>query len=99
MSLQIDTQKIGKVCRQYGISYLGLFGSQARGEASLRSDIDLLVRYSPTSEVRSLLDHLQVQLDLGSLFGKNVDLVEEEYLKPQVRPYVMKDLKPIYESA
>ena len=36
--------KIDDLCDKYGINYLGMFGSVARGEARKGSDIDLLVR-------------------------------------------------------
>ena len=34
--------KFDNVCEKYGINYLGLFGSVARGEETQKSDIDLL---------------------------------------------------------
>lgn len=98
LSLQ-QQQKIEEICRQSGIIFLGLFGSQARGEASDTSDVDLLVRYLPLSPIRSLLDHVGVQLQISDLLGREVDLVDERSLKPAIKPYVLRDLKPLYERS
>ena len=36
--------KVDDICDKYGINYLGLFGSMARGEQTKNSDVDLLVK-------------------------------------------------------
>ncbi len=41
-----DKQKIIEICRKNDDSYCALFGSYARGEATEKSDIDLLVKFS-----------------------------------------------------
>jgi predicted nucleotidyltransferase len=56
-----------------------LFGSYARGEATRRSDVDILVKYTPNSNI-SLLDHAGMMCDLQHLLHKKVDLVEDGYI-------------------
>ncbi|WP_222706266.1 nucleotidyltransferase family protein [Actinomyces ruminicola] len=37
-----DPERLGELCRRFGIATLDVFGSVARGEANSASDIDLL---------------------------------------------------------
>ncbi|EKE00123.1 MAG: hypothetical protein ACD_22C00089G0005 [uncultured bacterium] len=91
----LDSLALKNICEQQGISYLGLFGSYARGDNRADSDIDLLVEYSRPV---GYLTHAKVQNILEDYFNKPVDLIFRNSLKPRIRPYVMKDLKTVYEK-
>ena len=81
-----------------GVSRIGLFGSVARGDAKVTSDIDILVEFSDNSlefDRFSALYELQQLLEL--LLQHKVDLVTREGIKPRLLPYVQKDL--IYAAA
>jgi hypothetical protein len=93
MNLNIDQRKIAEFCRNSGISYLALFGSQARGEARESSDVDLLVDFS---EEKSLLDHVRLENNLEKLLGRKVDMVTRRSLHPYIKKYVMDDIEPLY---
>jgi uncharacterized protein len=67
--------------RHYG-TRVRLFGSVARGQEGARSDIDLLVRFSPGS---SLFDLLHLTRELEDLLGRRVDVVSEGGLKARDR--------------
>lgn len=95
MKLSIDNQKIQQLCQNQGISYLGLFGSYARGENNPTSDVDLLVKFDKRV---TLLDIARAQNNFSDLLNKPVDLVVEKTLNPLIRPYVEKDLVTIYEK-
>jgi hypothetical protein len=56
-----------------------VFGSVARGEARLGSDLDLLVDFEPEA---SLLDHIGLFQDLESLLGVRVDVIDRDGLSP-----------------
>jgi hypothetical protein len=86
---------INEICRQNGITYLGLFGSFARGDYNDRSDVDLLAKYR---EPLSLLEKGRVINSFQDVLGREVDLVSSKHLKKGIRPYVEKDLKTIYEE-
>ncbi len=58
-----------------------VFGSFARREETPESDIDLLVDYDPKARV-SLLDIIRQKIDLERITGRQIDLVENGYLKP-----------------
>jgi uncharacterized protein len=75
--------------KNFGVARLALFGSFARDEANEHSDIDMLVRFDriPTSK-----DYFGLQFYLEDLLGRPVDLVTDKALRPELRPFVEKDL-------
>lgn len=72
-----------------------LFGSYSRGEETSRSDIDILVQFEP---IVDLFDHVEMQLELQDILGKDVDLVSDGTFYPWVANAVEKDKILIYES-
>jgi uncharacterized protein len=68
---------------RFDVSSLRLFGSFARNDASAASDIDLVVRFRHVATFRGYMDLL---LHLENLLGRNVDLVTEDALRPELRP-------------
>ncbi len=97
MQLQYDKAKLDRLCEQYNINFLGLFGSYARGEADSSSDIDLLVEFSETP---SLFQHVGIEQNFSEVLfnNKKVDLVQRKSLNKYISPHVLKDLRPIYEK-
>ena len=89
-----DKERLLKLCRQYDVASLKVFGSVARGEENEGSHIDILVRF-----VRplSLLMLIRFERELSELFGRQVDLVTEQALSPYIRSSVMATVKDIYE--
>jgi predicted nucleotidyltransferase len=89
-----DKERLLKLCRQYDVASLRIFGSVARGEDNEGSDIDILVSF-----VRplSLLRLIRFERELSELFGRQVDLVTEQALSPYIRSSVMATVKDIYE--
>ena len=74
---------------RFGVTKLALFGSTARGAARSDSDVDVLVAFDgPATSQR----YFGVQFYLEDLLGVPVDLVTEKALRPQLRPFVEKDL-------
>jgi len=93
MKLKIDQIKLNNICKENKISYLALFGSHARGEETGTSDIDLLARFEGNI---TLFDLAHAQNDFEDFFGKPVDLIMEDNLRPRIRPYIINDLAPLY---
>lgn len=79
-------QKIIPILKSHGVSKAGLFGSVARGEATEKSDIDVLVEIGP--EV-GLLKFIGLKLELEKALGKKVDLVEYAMVKPALKKYIL----------
>ena len=69
-----------------------IFGSVARGEAKLDSDVDVLVDLEPG---RSLLDLGGLLMDLRDLLGCNVDVVTEKGLRERIRDRVLREAVPL----
>jgi predicted nucleotidyltransferase len=68
---------------------LALFGSVARDDASLASDIDLLVEFDRPVGLFGLF---ALQDRLEDIFGCKVDLGTPNSLKPRLRTSVMSEL-------
>lgn len=93
MKVTINQNLINAICDQEGIVYLGLFGSQARGDAKKASDVDLLVNFKQT---KSLFQLARIQEKLEGAFDKKVDLVLDTSIKELLKPYILKDLVTLY---
>jgi predicted nucleotidyltransferase len=72
-----------------------LFGSFARGDADVDSDIDILVELDYSERIG--LMYFQMQLELQKLLNKEIDLVSEKALSRHIRPIVGKEKQLIYE--
>lgn len=85
--------KIEAYADQYGVDNVRVFGSVARGDADTDSDIDLLVNLKPGTRFSGYLRFVQSLVDL---FGRNVQVVEEEAIvHPLVRESIYQDLVEI----
>ena len=71
--------------RRWQIAELSLFGSALRDDFGPDSDVDVLVTFEE-GETWSLLDLVQMKLDLEDLFGRSVDVVEAAALRNPVPP-------------
>ena len=76
---------------QYPIKDLGIFGSVARGDNTLKSDIDILVEFNKNHNM-GLFEFIGLEQDLSDLLGKKVDLVMKSGLKPAIKKYVLKNI-------
>lgn len=70
-----------RLAESYRIRSLGLFGSYARGTASRRSDIDILVSFK---EAPTLFTFVRLKRELERALGRRVDLVMREALRPSI---------------
>jgi predicted nucleotidyltransferase len=77
----------------YKPTYIGIFGSYARGDNREDSDIDIL--YTLKEVVG--LDFCDMQEKLQNKLHKKVDLVSKKYIKPRLKEYILNDVKIIYE--
>ena len=74
--------------QRFGVRGLALFGSRARGQARLDSDVDLLVEFDgPADSAR----YFGLQFYLEDLLQSPVDLVTRTALRPQLRPFVERE--------
>jgi predicted nucleotidyltransferase len=80
-SLEDLQSKIRPIAEKYDIPAVYLFGSYARGEATEKSDIDILIQRK-SSAVHGLLMGALYN-DLNESFEKEVDLVTVETLEQE----------------
>src|SRR4030042_4807566 len=75
---------------RYHIIRIGLFGSYARGEQNLKSDVDLLVEFEENTQ-----DLYELKQQLKEYFRKNlgieVDICREKYIKPRIKNSILKE--------
>ena len=90
--LQKNRAQILKIAATYGADHVRVFGSVVRGSAGPGSDLDLLVRMSPTS---SLVDRIAIMQDLEDLLGVKVDVVNEKALHAVIREKVLREGVPL----
>ena len=74
--------------RAFGVRTLGIFGSHARGGARPDSDLDVLVEF----ERRTFDDFMGLKLMLEDLFGRPVDLVLADRIKPRLRARILSEV-------
>lgn len=93
MTLEEIKEKIVPVLKENPVEYLGVFGSVARGEATEKSDVDVLVKFqgSPTFAA-----YLKLDESLRQSLGRDIDLVTEGAVNKFLRPQIERDLKLIY---
>jgi predicted nucleotidyltransferase len=94
MNAEINT-KILDILKPFQPIRVGVFGSYSRGEMKEDSDIDIL--YSFQKKI-SLFDLVGLKLDLEDALNRKIDLVSEKGINKYIKPYILKDLKIIYQE-
>lgn len=74
--------------KSYGVRSLAVFGSVARNEATVTSDIDFLVEFSGQVTFDRYMDF---KFYLEDNLGRKVDLVSPQMLKPQIRQTILSE--------
>ena len=77
---------------ELGVRALYAFGSVARGEASLSSDLDLLVEFHGPATFARFMD---LKFLLEDTLGVRVDLVTRAGLKEPLRPRIESELRRV----
>jgi hypothetical protein len=85
--------EILKIADRHGAVNVRVFGSVARGEADLQSDVDVLVDYDRTR--RSPWFPMGLIEELEALLGCKVDVVTEKGLKSRIRERVLQEAVPL----
>jgi len=77
--------------RSYGVKRIGLFGSFVRNEQKRKSDVDILVEFK--KEKITFDNYMHLKFFLEDLLGHSVDLVIRDDLKPQLKPYILREVE------
>lgn len=94
--LNVSYVALGEFCQRNRIQHLALFGSVLRDDFNADSDIDVLVQYEPGAQL-GYLDMAAQELELSQLFGRKVDLREQEEISGDFRQRVLNSAVTIYE--
>ena len=89
-------EKVSPVMREYGIKHASIFGSVSRGDDRMNSDIDLLVELGNIP--MGMFKYMEFIGKMENKLGRKVDLVTEGGASKFLKPYIMSDLKTIYEG-
>jgi len=73
--------------RAFGVKRVALFGSYARDENSSSSDVDILVEFEKGQ--KTFDNYMDLKFFLESMFGRKVDLVVREAIKPALERSIM----------
>jgi len=87
-ALQLLIEQFAEIHNRFGVQRLALFGSSARDEAQVGSDIDILVEFISKADSKryfGLLFYLEDKL------GCPLDLVTDKALRPELRPFIEKE--------
>jgi len=87
--IEILTQANKETKEKYKSRIIGLFGSYARNEETIESDIDILVE--KTDDI-SLFELSGLKIYLEEKLKIKVDIVTTAALREEIKPYVLKDL-------
>jgi uncharacterized protein len=79
------------VKERFHVIDIGVFGSYARGEQTDSSDIDILVQFE--RGYKDLFNFIRLQGYFEELFGKKVDLVTKEGIKPALKDSIFNEVQ------
>lgn len=77
--------------RFFGVKKLGLFGSFARENQRVDSDVDLLVEFEQGK--KTFDNFMELSFFLEDLLKRRVELVTPESLSPYIGPHIMKEVE------
>lgn len=90
--LASNREAILRLAGAHGAKNVRIFGSAARGETGLESDVDLLVSMEPG---RSLLDLVAFWQDAQELLGCRVDVISDGGVSPHLRDRIYAEAVPL----
>ncbi len=93
----VDQNALSRICSRYQVRELAIFGSAVRGELRSDSDLDLLVVFTRTARI-GLVGFARLRTELSDLFGRPVDLVPRDGLKPALRDQVLAQSRTLYAA-
>jgi predicted nucleotidyltransferase len=95
MQLAEIQQKVVPIFRHHGIKRAAVFGSVSRGQAGPASDIDILVEFG---KPMGMIAYSRLVREMEESLGRKVDLVTNKSVNKFIKPYILPELKTIYEG-
>ena len=79
-------KKIIRILRRHDVVKAGIFGSYVRGEATKKSDIDILIKFKGR---KSLLDLIGLEMELEKTFKRDFDVLTYNSLHPLLKDTIL----------
>ena len=96
--INVYRKQIIDFCQKWKVKEFAIFGSFLRQDFNENSDVDVLVSFFQEAH-HSLFDLVEMQEELKTIFGREVDLVEKEGLKnPFRREAILKNREVVYAA-
>ena len=76
-----NIEDLKMLCTMYNVEKMYLFGSALNSNFNKKSDIDLLVKFKSFDLSKYFDNYMDLKERLEKLFGRQVDLVEEQTLR------------------
>lgn len=76
-----NIEDLKRLCTMYNVEKMYLFGSALNSNFNKESDIDLLVKFKSIELSKYFDNYMDFKENLEKLFGREVDLIEEQTLK------------------
>ncbi len=96
--LDVPLERIESFCRKWQVCELSLFGSVLRPDFTPQSDVDVLVEFVP-DHPWSLFDILDMEQELRTLLGREVDLVMKGGLRNPFRRHEILQTRQVVYAA
>lgn len=75
--------------RKFKIQKISIFGSVARNQETIQSDVDILIKFDGPASYDLYMD---LKFFLEDLLGRKVDLITEDGMRNEIKQFVEKDL-------
>jgi uncharacterized protein len=85
-------EHVDELRERYGITNLAVFGSVVRGEATEKSDVDILATFNRPVGLLKLID---AEYYLGELLGAKVDIIPFDEVRPELQERIYHEAVPV----
>jgi len=96
--IKVSRSELSAFCRKHRIRRLAFFGSVLRDDFGPESDVDVLVEFDENAKV-GLIKFAGIEIELGELIGRKVDLNTEGFISKYFRDRVLSEAEDLYVAA
>ena len=96
--IKVPRSELSAFCRKHRIRRLAFFGSVLRKDFGPESDVDVLVEFDQNAKV-GLIKFAGIEIELGELIGRKVDLNTEGFISKYFRDRVLSEAEDLYVAA
>lgn len=80
-NIDFNIENLNKLCINYNVEKMYFFGSVLNSKFNEKSDVDLLVKFKEIELAEYFDNYINFKEKLAELFGREVDLLEEQTLR------------------